>query len=53
MVLGAVLLVWVEADLGGGRLVVLEVVELNEIVEVVWEFPSQSVSYFFLFETLI
>ena len=38
MVLGAVLLVWVEVALGAGRVVDMEVVELYEIVEVVWEF---------------
>ena len=38
LVVEVVLVLVVRVDLGGGRAVVLEVVELNEIVEIVWEF---------------
>ena len=36
LVVEVVLVLVVRVDLGGGRVVVLEVVELNEIVGVVW-----------------
>ena len=36
LVVEVVLVLVVRVDLGGGRMVVLEVVELNEIVGVVW-----------------